>query len=75
LKLSDKLTREERYAPARVLENWKEMMEALPYMNEDELLACLKRELKGERRKDFIVRLHRRYTKLRSERELEEYLQ
>lgn len=62
------------YTPRKVLENWREMLEALPHMDEKELKAALDAEVTGERRKDFITRLHRRYNKLRSERELEEYL-
>lgn len=64
----------ERYSPKRVLANWRELMEALPHMNEKELKAALEEEVSGERRKDFMMRIHRRYNKLRSERELEEYL-
>jgi hypothetical protein len=45
-------------------------------MNEAELLASLKAELKreGPKRVDFITRLHRKYSRMRQERELEEYL-
>lgn len=64
----------ERYSPARVLSNWRELVEAIPHMNEDELRVALDHEVHGEKRQDFIVRLHRRYTKVRQERELEEYL-
>lgn len=69
-----KKEREGRYKPETVLANWRELMEALPHMNEDELELALKKELDGERRADFIRRLHRKFNKLRSERELEEYL-
>lgn len=66
----------DRYTPERVLENGRELYEALPHMNESELLAALRAELKrpGEKRKDFITRLHRKYSRFRQERELEEYL-
>lgn len=63
-----------KYTPAAVLENWRALLEALPNMNEEELKSALNEEVSGERRKDFITRLHRRYNKLRSERELEEML-
>jgi len=63
-----------KYTPEKVLENWRELLEALPHMDEDELKAALDAEVSGARRKDFIVRLHRKYNKLRSERELEEML-
>lgn len=62
------------YQPEEVLANWRELLEALPHMDESELKAALDKEVGGERRGDFIKRLHRRYNKLRSERELEEYL-
>jgi len=67
----------ERYRPDNVLASWRDVNEALPHMNEDELLAALKEEagkLDAERRNDVILRLHRRYTKVRQERELREYL-
>lgn len=67
----------ERYKPEVVLANWRAMNEALPEMHEGELLAALLEEARkpaDERRNDVILRLHRRYTKVRQERELEEYL-
>ena len=67
----------ERYRPETVLASWRDVNEALPHMNEHELLVALKTECgkdKDERRADVILRLHRRYTKVRQERELEEYL-
>jgi hypothetical protein len=66
------------YKPAKVLATWRTLAQALPDMNEKELLASLEAEAKrpcDERRRDIIHRLHRRYTKLRQERELQEYLQ
>lgn len=63
-----------KYTPEKVLENWRELLEALPHMNEEELRVAVEAEASGARRKDFIIRLHRRYNKLRSERELEEIL-
>ena len=67
----------ERYKPERVLSSWRDVNEALPWMNEEELLAALKEEAgraTADKRADVIHRLHRRYTKLRQERELGEYL-
>lgn len=67
----------ERYRPEVVLASWRDVNEALPDMNEGELLAALQKESRkpvDERRNDVILRLHRRYTKVRQERELEEYL-
>jgi len=63
-----------KFAPEKVLEDWREMIQAVPHMNEGELKAAIEAEVSGARRKDFIIRLHRRYNKLRGERELEEYL-
>jgi len=62
------------YPPDRVLADWRELIQALPHMDEQELKAALDHESSGARRKDFITRLHRRYNKLRGERELEELL-
>lgn len=65
----------QRYAPERVLTDWRQVNQALPEMNEAELLAALREESSRlEKRKDVIVRLHRRFTKVRQERELQEYL-
>lgn len=67
----------ERYLPETVMSNWRELMEAIPNMNEDEVAAALSLEVKrpkGDRRGDFIIRLHRKLTKLRAERELAEYM-
>lgn len=67
----------EQYRPAQVLASWRDVNEALPYMTEDELLAAIKAEARKpleEKRTDVIHRLHRRYSKLRQERELGEYL-
>jgi hypothetical protein len=72
--MSDKKEDREKFKADVVLANWRGMLEALPHMNEKELRAALDKEVGGERRGDFIKRLHRRYNKLRSERELEEYL-
>lgn len=64
----------EHFSPNVVLENWNELIKALPQMNEPELKRALAVEVGNDRRKDFILRLHRRYTKLRQSRELKEYL-
>lgn len=60
-----------------VLETWRTLLQAMPYMTEDECLAALKEETrrpKDERRMDIISRLHARYTKLRQKRELQELM-
>lgn len=61
-----------KYGPDKVIVNWRSLRKALPRMNEPELLASLREEVHGERRKDFIVRLHRKYARYRQERELRE---
>ena len=66
------------YKPAKVLATWRTQAEALPEMNEKELLASLREESSrpsDHKRRDIIFRLHRKYNKLRQERELQEYLQ
>lgn len=68
----------DRYTPERVLENHRELSQALPHMNEAELEAALKveRKRKGEeKRKDFLLRLHRKYTRFRQEREFKELME
>lgn len=64
-----------KFAPDVVLTNWRKLMAALPKMNERELKKALDSELDGAKRKDFINRLHRKYTKLKREREMQEMLQ
>lgn len=59
------------------LETWRTMMDSITKMSEAELEAALNQEIskpKEEQRQDLIVRLHRRFTRIRKERELEEYL-
>lgn len=66
------------YEAKEVLESWRSVLQALPHMSESELLAALEVEAarsKEERRVDVIVRLHRKYGKLRQERELQEMLE
>lgn len=65
------------FRPRVIMVNWRALIEALPHMNEEELHESLKFEVKRpreDRRGDFIVRLYRRYTRLRAERELKEYM-
>lgn len=53
---------------------WQSIVDALPSMNEKQLRRALAKEVSGPKRKDVIVRLHRRFTKIRQQRELTEYL-
>lgn len=63
-----------QYKPDKVLANWRRLVRAIPKMNEKELTEALEVETVGEKRLDFIRRLHRRLNKIRGERELEEHL-
>jgi hypothetical protein len=66
-----------RFAPDVVLESWRTVNEALTNMTEDELFASIAEEVSkpiAHRRADVVHRLHRRYCKLRQERELNKYL-
>jgi hypothetical protein len=72
--VKERENREDRFAPKRVLLNWRELMEAIVLMNEEELHAALKYEVAHERRKDFIERLHSKFSRFRRERELKEYM-
>jgi len=75
--MTKKVRIREQYAPLVVLANWRELLQALPNMNEEELKAALATEVgrhKPERRGDFIKRLYTRYNRLRAERELAEYM-
>lgn len=65
------------YSPDEVLAGWREMRQAIPYMNETELKKALDEEMAKpdeDRRGDIVLHLHRRYSKLRQKRELAELL-
>ena len=67
----------DKYAPEKVLADWRTMNGVLTDMNEAELLAAIKEEASrppDERRKDVLYRLHRRYCRVRQAREIEEYM-
>jgi len=67
----------EQYKADVVLATWRDLLESIPYMNEAELLAALEQETskpKAERRVDIVERIHRRYSRMRQDRELQEYL-
>jgi hypothetical protein len=58
----------------KVMQTWESMMLELTRMSEAELEKALMYELKNEKRRSVIIRLHRRFTRIRKERELKEYL-
>jgi hypothetical protein len=63
--------------PRRVLESWRTLIASIGKMSESELKRALEVEAAkppDERREDIIHRLHRRFTKVRQERELQELL-
>ena len=60
---------------AKRVKNWRTMLKSLPNMTEEELAKALRLEAdkpKEERRQDVILRLHRRYCKVRQTREFKE---
>lgn len=64
-----------QYKPEVVLSTHRDLMQAIVNMTEDELLAALKEEAsRADKRPDMIERLHRKYSRIRKERELQEYL-
>jgi hypothetical protein len=54
--------------------NWRELNARLSSLREDELERMIHEELKGERRPTLLIRMHQRYTVLRSLRERREIL-
>lgn len=58
-----------QFAPRTVLESWRVLIDKLPGMNIREVKAALRHEKKAGKRKDVLMRLHRRLSTLRTERE------
>ena len=54
--------------------NWRELNARLGSLREDELEQMIREELKGERRPTLLIRMHQRFTVLRSLRERREIL-
>lgn len=54
--------------------NWRELNARLGSLREDELELMIQDELRGERRPTLLIRMHQRYTVLRSLRERREIL-
>ena len=48
---------------------WREMVQRLSTMTEEELVSAINIEVSGACRKTIVARLHQRYTKLRAARE------
>lgn len=51
--------------------NWRHMIEQIASLTEEALKDSINEEVKTLRRKDVVVRLHQRYSKLRTARERE----
>lgn len=67
--------RKERFAPEKVLASWRDAIQALPHMTEEELEEAIVVEQKrpvNEQRGDIIMRFKRRQITLRMKRELKE---
>jgi hypothetical protein len=59
------------------METWRKLMAQITRMSEKELHEALRSEVsrpREDRRDDVIIRLHRKFTRIRKERELREYL-
>jgi hypothetical protein len=54
--------------------NWRELNARLSSLREDELAAMIEEERQGERRATLLVRMHQRFTALRTLRERRELL-
>jgi hypothetical protein len=54
--------------------NWRELNARLSSLREDELAAMIEEERQGERRHTLLVRMHQRFTALRTLRERRELL-
>jgi hypothetical protein len=54
--------------------NWRELNARLSSLREDELAAMIEEERRGERRATLLVRMHQRFTALRTLRERRELL-
>ena len=54
--------------------NWRDLNTYIKDMSEASILRGIKKELKGARRRTILIRLHQRYSILRTAREREELL-
>ena len=58
----------------KVKDDWRTLNKALPKMSESEVFALFEAEKRGKRRRVHLIRLHQRYTALRSARERMEFI-
>ena len=76
--MTKKIRVRSKYAPKQVLGTWRGLLRAISKMNEEELKAALDEESAKpdhQRRDDIVRRLHRRYNKIKGQRELKELVQ
>lgn len=53
---------------------WRELMQTIGGMNEPQLAEAINYEVSTYRRKNYITRMHQRYSRLRADREREQLL-
>ena len=59
----------------KVLTTWRSLVAAITTLSEDEAYAAMQLESEGAQRKDIMLRLYGRFSRLRAERELKEMLE
>ena len=52
--------------------NWQAFCKTLPMMSENEVADALRHERNTEKRREYMFRLHRKFTRLRYKREQKE---
>ena len=57
-----------------VYDTWMQMMMNLPTMSEDELRTAINFEVATRKRKQFVTRMHQRFSRLRTDRERQQLL-
>lgn len=57
-----------------ILANWQVLHENLTRLDEETLKKLIQLEIQTKKRSQIVSRIHTRYTKVRSSRELTEYL-
>ena len=58
-----------------ILTSWTRLNKVLGNLTEADVKMAMNREMVGNRRKDIVIRLHQRYTILRSARERAELVE
>ena len=55
--------------------NWRDLNETLPQLTEPQVLEMLEAEKAGARRQTTLIRLHQRYSALRTQRERKDIME